>query len=173
LSYRTGSYTGYIDGKFIVNIRHEVNPNQTDFNYSEITNIRENFKITIYKGVKTFINNADTEVLKEFYLLDNSYTPYGLIAKSNMFRMKLKDSNNNIIVNGYNVAPAYYSDMVQSFDDVRTGNIVAYYVLHYKGTDYDIDSNSWSFTSAVTDVNNSPKIKEYLNREEIIVLIGD
>jgi hypothetical protein len=173
LSYRTGSYTGYIDGKFIVNIRHEVNPNQTDFNYSEITNIRENFKITIYKGVKTFINNADTEVLKEFYLLDNSYTPYGLIAKSNMFRMKLKDSNNNIIVNGYNVAPAYYSDMVQSFVDVRTGNIVAYYVLHYKGTDYDIDSNSWSFTSAVTDVNNSPKIKEYLNREENIVLIGD
>jgi hypothetical protein len=87
--------------------------------------------------------------------------------------MKLKDANGNIRVNGQDADYKFYSDKIQRFVDPTTGKIVAYYILHYTGTDYSTDSSSLTFTDYATSLDYSPILKEYMNREENLVLIGD
>jgi len=161
-----------IDSPFIINIRHSTDPIHTDFDWEEVTTVRKGFSIIGSKEIE-FISGANISVLKEFYLLDDTYTPNGITCSHDKCRFSFRDPNGDNVIDGYNVSPEFYSDKVLKFVDPNTGDIVAYYVLHYTGTDYAITSNSWTATDAAADVDNSPMIKEYLNRKENIVLIGD
>lgn len=120
-----------------------------------------------------FVNGIKRGALIGLYMVDSTYTPYGVSITESDYRLKLKDGNGNIRVNGENVSPQYYSDKIQRFVDPTTGAIVAYYVLHYDGTNYALDSNSLTLASSATSLEDNYLISEYLNREENLVLIGD
>ena len=126
-----------------------------------------------YTENPVYVTRISNAVLTGLYVLDNTYTPYGIDASANSFRLKLKDSNGNVKVNGFDVNYQYYSDKIQYFVDAATSQIVAYYIIHYTGTDYGFDSSSLTFTSAATSLDSNPVIKTYLARKENLVLIGD
>ena len=163
----------YFEDPFVITIRHETSWNTSHFEWTDVTSLRNNITFEEDTSAVDLIHGADMKVLKEFYLLDDNYTPYGITCTSTKYRMALYDGDGNLCINGYDVEPSLYSDMVQKFVDPATGNIVAYYILHYKGTDYAISSNSWSFTDNTADLDKNPVIKEYLNRKENLVFIGD
>ena len=112
--------------------------------------------------------------LQELYMLDSNYKPYNLTARSTQFRLNLKDTNNISLINGLNVEPQFYSDLIQTLVDTVTCKTVGYAILHYDGTEYgQSTSTPWNFTDAAFDLNQSPRIKEYLNRSENIIIVGD
>ena len=173
-NYRTAALTDrYFEDPFIITIRHDDNWNTSHFAWSDVTALRYTFTLSGDTSVLDYIHGTDKKVLKEFYLLDDNYTPYGITCTSIRYRVNLYDGNGNLVANGYDVAPDLYSDKVQKFVDPNTGKIVAYYILHYKGSDYAESSVSWTFTDNVSDLDKSPIIKEYLNRKENLVFIGD
>lgn len=167
-NYGSGVTKTSIAYDFILSFRKS---GATKMDYSEISDIRVNTVVEFF-GYK-FINNADTDVVKEFYLIDTTYKPYSISANSGRYRVGLKDANDTIIVNGYDVDTEFYSDIPLPFVDTNTGKIVAYYMLHYKGSDYAASSGAWTFTDFASDINYSPNIKTYLARTENIVLLGD
>lgn len=172
-NYRYSLTDIYFKDPFIITIRHDENWNTSHFSWSDLTALRSTVTITGDTSVIDYISGADKKALKEFYLLNSDYTPQGITCNSNQYRMSLYDGNGNIVVNGYDVPSDLYSDKVQKFVDPNTGEIVAYYILHYKGSNYAVSSVSWTFTDNATDLDKSPVIKEYLNRKENLVFIGD
>lgn len=157
---------------FVISIRHDEDWETTYFDWNDVTELRDTLVFT-KSSTNSFITTVSPAVLLEMYIVDNTYTPYGIEASSTRYRMKMKDSLGTVTVNGYNVAPEYYSDKIMKYIDPNNGTLVGYYIIHYIGEDYGFDSNSLAFTNNVSDLDKSPTIKEYLNREENLVLIGD
>lgn len=154
---------------FIITFAHTTS---TRFTWSEVTTLRNSITFT-KNPMKIFINGSEPGIIAELYIIESGYRPRGIMATSTGFRLKLYDPDNNSIVNGFDVAPEFYSDKIQKFTDVNNRKVVGYYIIHYNGTDYNIDSGSWTFSNKVSSLNENPRIKEYLNRDENIVLIGD
>lgn len=172
-NYRDSVVNYSFSEPFVITFRHTDNPTSTRFDGNEIKDLRNDLIFKYTKNARVLINGLSDDVVVEFYLLDNTYTPCGCYAMADKYRMKLKDGNGNICTNGQDVSPAYYSDKLQRFVDTTTGEIVAYYILHYTGTNYAIDSSSLSFTKYAKSLDTNPIIKEYLSRDENLVLIGD
>lgn len=172
-NYRDSVVNYSFSEPFVITFRHTHNSTSTRFDGNEIKDLRNDLIFKYTKKARSLINGLSDDVVVEFYLLDKTYTPCGCYATEDKYRMKLKDGNGNICTNGQDVAPTYYSDKLQRFVDTTTGEIVAYYILHYTGTNYAIDSSSLSFTKYAKSLDTNPIIKEYLSRDENLVLIGD
>lgn len=121
-----------------------------------------------------YVAGVSDNVLKQLYILDDTYKLYRVNASANQFRLGFISSDNRSIINGYDVAPEYYSDKVQKLVDLETKKTIAYYVLHYTGTDYYYNKTSGQVVNDnAKSLEYNPIINEYLNRKENIVLIGD
>ena len=123
----------------------------------------------------TFIDGVSSDVLVGLYVLDNSYKPYRIVASAGQYRIGFKNASGTAIINGEDVASEYYSDKIQKFVDIHTNKVIAYYMLHYTGANYSVQSDTtYNCTSNAYSLdNNNPIIKEYFDREENLVLIGD
>ena len=98
------------------------------------------------------------------------------------WRVGIKDSAGTVIcMSGPNYVSDSYSDKIVTLyrynpTEYSLNKIMGYAVLRYTGESYVLSlsgTSKYLFNSNVTDLSKSPKIKEYLNRKENIVLLGD
>lgn len=172
-------FTGlWMPNRFVITIRHATNPASTNFYADAIESmVTSNMiqKLLGIDGTKQYVTRItdNHKRIVEFYLIDQTYKPLGIVVKSGSYRMRLKDSNNQTVVNGLDIGSEYYSDKIHTFIDPNNGKLVGYYILHYAGDEFSEDNGNAEFTDFAKDLNYSPRIKEYLNRNENIVLFGD
>ena len=122
-----------------------------------------------YSSDAVFCDNIESNVLTEMYFpnITSSWKIANVTITSESVRFTLKDPNGDNIMKRYcledAVNPFYYGS-----------DIIGYFMLHKLDEDYTIASSSGFSINVdvVTNINNSPRIKEYLNRKENIVLLG-
>lgn len=124
-------------------------------------------------GKTVFATGIDPDVLTGLYMpgLAPGWKVDRIRARSTMYRLGIKLADNTLIINGLSDVGTSYSDKIHTFVNPATGDVLGYYVLHYKGTDYDVDDKTP--TAEASSLDNNFIISEYLSREENIVLIGD
>lgn len=144
-------------------------------------NLNESVKELLGIGTPpVFAENVPHDVLQELYIpnADNTYTLERVVSKSTNFALQLKidgvgQGNIGMGTAQEPIATDLWDGDIWRLTDLD-GNIVGYFVLGYSGTDFSNTSGSIAINlSNVTDINKSPKIKEYLNRKENLVLLGD
>lgn len=122
-----------------------------------------------------FVSTVDSKVLAELYLplADSTYKVKAMSATSTgmVMNMMVSASNQNILNIG-NIGTAY-SGKIIPFADRTNGVMLGYFILNYTGTDYTKGGTLAVDVSKATDINNSPRIKKYLERQKNIVLCGD
>ena len=98
------------------------------------------------------------------------------------WRVGIKDASGNVIcMYGDDYALDSYSNRIVTLyrsnpTEYSSNNIVGYAVLKYTGSSYSFTlsgTNKYLFNANVADLDKSPRLKEYLNRSENIVLLGD
>ena len=155
-----------------INFRKE---NLTQITAEDLAIVNQ-YKITKYSTAveqPVFATGIDKTVLTGLYFpnLASGWMVERIRVRSNMYRLGIKLANNTLIINGLDDTGTAYSDTVQEFVNPSTGEILGYYVLHYKGEDYDADDKYPTALASSLDNNNI--IAEYLSRKENLVLIGD
>ena len=162
---------------FVLTLRHDSPTpwSTTDYLADDISEIEASDMLKKHVGVyeRSVVTKFDRDVVREFYLLDSSYTLTGITADSTKYRISLKDSSDTVIVNGTNAGPEFYSDKLQELIDPNTLDIIGYIVIHYPGSDYAVSYAGVTVTKYGQSLDYNPVIKEYLSREENLVLIGD
>lgn len=133
--------------------------------------------IGINESKYVYINGISTDALKGLYIPNlTGWTFYRIRCYGTWYRFGITLSDGTtVILNGLNDVGTSYSDTVQTLVNPSTGDVIGYYVLHYTGEDYDEDANV-NFTpntQYTSSLDYNPIIKEYLNREENLVLMGD
>lgn len=134
-----------------------------------------------YENNVVFCDDISSEVLVEMYFpnITNDWKIVGVFVYNTLFRLNLKDAQGNTHQYGEgsntNSLEGKYSDLIHTWVDVSTCEVIGYFIFHYTGTDYSAsDSNGFDINiDKVTNINYSPRIKEYLARTENLVLIGD
>lgn len=172
LNYRSVVTTVTVPRDFYVNCRHTVVTNLTD---AEVIDMNSHLTITRHLDfTPVFAPGISTDVLTELYVpnLEEGWKVFRVYAESTSFRFGITDKDGNTILDGLDNVGTSYSDAVNTLID-SDGNIIAYYVLHYTGTDYFGGGNRTPDLTLTSNIDNSPKIKELLSREENLVLIGD
>lgn len=144
-------------------------------------NLNESVKELLGIGTQpVFAENVPHDVLQELYIpnADSTYTLERVVSKITNFALQLTidgvDQGNIGMGSAQEpVPPDLWDGDIRRLIDLD-GNIVGYFVLGYSGTDFSNTSGSIALNlSNVTDINKSPKIKEYLSRTENLVLLGD
>ena len=123
--------------------------------------------------IKSNTINVDPAVLKELYVVKSGYTPYSIRAGATGFRLGFKDGNGTPVVAGLDVEPEYYAGKIQKLTDSTTGEVIAYYILNYKGESYSAQSDTFYFTANASNLDSNPAIKRYLERNENLILLGN
>ena len=144
---------------------------------SDLTYIQSNFEPRKYftPEPRQYVAGIPTDVLTEIYLPDvTGWTLNRIRAKSTMFRIGINMPDGSTVINGGDDVGTEYSDAVQRLVDTTTGETIGWYVLHYTGTDYESAIGTFAPNEAFTsNISLCPIIRDYLNRKENLVLIGD
>lgn len=123
------------------------------------------------------------EVIEELYI-PNLVKKYGegccitrVYATESRMRLFIQQSDKStyVCVDGKDTTLDYYkSGAITPLLDYRTHEIIGYVKLKYNGTDYEKDyDNAVINSELVEDINNSPSIKQSLESDEQILLLGD
>ena len=146
-----------------------------DLSHAEVESIAQNYKLKKYTVPTRYAAGISTDVLKGLYIPNETgWVLERIRCDSDWFRLGVRLSDNTLIINGLNDVGTEYSDTVQTLVNTSTGDVIGYYVLHYTGEDYETTAQSYAPVYANTSsLDANPIIKEYLNREENLVLIGD
>jgi len=128
-----------------------------------------------------FCASVNKDALVEMYFpnMTSAWKINSIAAKEDYVSLGLIDENGTALASRYggvndgNKNGLDFTDKILKF--YRGSEVIGYYVIHYNGTEY-----AQSFSGGkplnidlVVEVNNSPRIKEYLSRKENIVLLGD
>lgn len=125
----------------------------------------------IGKPVKyAYVNGIADGVITGLYMLDAMYSFNGIEASASRYRLRFK-KDGTLFVIGEDVSEEYYSDKILKV--VVGTDLIGYAIIHYPVGGYAITSDSLSYTSSATNLDDNPVIKSYLARSENLVLVGD
>lgn len=136
-------------------------------------------EIEDYIGMNTetlqYVSNISTEVLKGLYVPNiTGWTLYRVWTSDDAYRFGITLSDGEtLILNGLSNVGDTYSDAVQKLVNPTTGEVVGYYVLHFTGEEYYKTGPYTPNETYTSSLDYNPIIKEYLERKENLVLIGD
>ena len=133
------------------------------------------------KNNVVFCNDISPDVLVEMYFpnITSDWKLLGVRATGDLFRLNLKDAQGNDHFYGEGSTTygldGEYSDLIHTWIDETTCNVIGYFILHYTGSSYSqTDDNGYTINiDKATNIDCSPRIKKYLSRQENLVLLGD
>lgn len=169
----------YVDSATTAVIKISTSENVIN-NTARIEEIEEDIAIKPSNAV--FCRDISSDVLVEMYFpnITSDWKLIGVSATYDMFRLSLKDGNGTSYYYGEGGTAegqslkGKYSDLIHTWVNKDTCEVVGYFIIHYTGTNYAVTSAGYSINvSAITSLDCNPRIKEYLSRKENLVLIGD
>lgn len=129
----------------------------------------------------TFCDFVDNTFLTEMYFpnITSEWKLTGFTIKEDYLRLNLKKPDGNVVLFGHGtlgdgcgIGEKLSGKVIEWVDG---NSVVGYFVCHLSGDGYSMSNTTGRALNVdkITDINNSPRIKEYLSRNENLVLLGD
>lgn len=194
-SYNESGITAYIVLKSEANIggaKGYVNENSLNIiksptinlwlnnNLEQSVSVLEKFVFKEYPK-NVFCSSISSEVLVEMYFpnITSDWKLKELTINNDRLKFALIDADGVIhhVTEGSSTysLKGNHSDKIFTWVNEKTCEVVGYYILHYTGNNYSKSSaDGYSLNiDNITDIEKSPRIKDYLSRKGNLVLLGD